>query len=97
MLGVLLVWILWIVRIEFGPGLGNIWLRMDASGCRVFNLQGMWAMLIAPWKELAAGRTWLWWPSYWDMNVWVWLGLLGVFLGFQQKRPPADQHIDDKD
>ena len=71
--GVCILWILWI---EFGPGMGNVWLRLDASGERVFAPQGIWAVLIAPWKELAQGRTWLWWPAYWDMNLWVILALI---------------------
>lgn len=99
MLVVLIVWVVWIIRIEFGTGMGNVWLRMDATGQRVFHPQGIWAMLIAPWKELVAGRTWLWWPHYWDLNIWVWLTPLGIYgiRAIQQKRPPTNEHIDDKD
>ncbi len=86
----------WIVRIEFGNGMGNVWLRMDATGQCVFNPFGMWAMLFAPWKELAGGRTWLWWPTYWDLNIWVWLGFLFVLGIIQQERPPSQENIDDK-
>ncbi len=95
-LAILLFWILWI---EFGKGMGNVWLRMDTTGERVFHPQGVWAMLIAPWRELAAGRTWLWWPSYWDLNVWIWVGLLGGFFRIytiQQQRPPTNQDIQNK-
>lgn len=48
--------VLWIFWIEFGPGMGNVWLRLDATGERVFAPEGIWAVLVAPWKELAAGR-----------------------------------------
>jgi hypothetical protein len=67
----------WIVYLEVSPSMGNVWWRTGTTGAKEFTPWGIWATVIAPFKR---GHGILWTPTFWDVNPWPVLGILG-FIG----------------
>ena len=66
--------ILWFFLLELHPGLGNIWLRGNASGSKSFAPNNVWNLMIFPFKNRA-----IWSLKYWDMNLYIFYGLCILF------------------
>lgn len=64
----LIVFIIWILYIEFSPKLGGIWIRPNAKGKKSFTTGGIISLLGKPFTDKT-----LWYPVNWDLNVYVWL------------------------
>jgi hypothetical protein len=62
-LGYTCLFVLYLMYIQFSPGMGNIWYRND----EYFSPIGAVKMILAPFyvKEL-------WRPEFWDINFIVW-------------------------
>ena len=62
-LGYTCLFVLYLMYIQFSPGMGNIWYRND----EYFSPMGAVKMILAPFyvKEL-------WRPEFWDINFIVW-------------------------
>lgn len=90
----------WAAYLELSPSMGNVWWRTTAEGTKAFHPSGLWATAIAPFK---AGHEMFWYPSFWDVNPWPVLGLLGSLLYFlrdrsmQSKAVPPLHHVGKED
>ena len=62
----LIVFILWILYLEFSPRLGRIIIRPNSSGGYSLSLGGVWSLMKKPFTDLQ-----YWYPRYWDLNIYV--------------------------
>ncbi len=53
----------WILYLELGPGLGNIWYRIDDTGSRNINIDSLLNIMKQPFVE-----PYFWYPEYCDIN-----------------------------
>lgn len=64
----------WFLNLEFNPNLGNIWLRPNSNGIKKFSYRSILSLLIVPIQQLfkpKEGIRWMWYPSWWDANVYM--------------------------
>lgn len=64
-----------ILYLELNPKLGGIWLRYDSNNELVLSLQGIYNMIIYPFKNFT-----MWYPQNWDINFFMFTGLLTIFI-----------------
>ena len=62
-LGYVLLLVLYLLYVQFSPGMGNIWYRND----EYFSPMGAINMIFAPFYV-----SHLWLPEFWDINFVIW-------------------------
>ena len=72
-IGFVILTILYLLYIQFSPGMGNIWYRNN----EYFSFMGAWNVMMFPLQNSA-----MWDISMWDINYFIWIGfyLLFIFL-----------------
>ena len=72
-IGFVILTILYLLYIQFSPGMGNIWYRNN----EYFSFMGAWNVIMFPLQNSA-----MWDISMWDINYFIWTGfyLLFIFL-----------------
>ena len=72
-IGFVILTILYLLYIQFSPGMGNIWYRNN----EYFSFMGAWNVIMFPLQNSA-----MWDISMWDINYFIWIGfyLLFIFL-----------------
>jgi len=63
-----IITILFLLYIQYSPGMGNIWYRNN----EYFSPMGAYNVMIFPLQSV-----YMWRPDMWDINYFVWL-----FIGF---------------
>jgi hypothetical protein len=61
-----IVFILWILYLEFSPKLGKIIIRPNEKGGYSFSFGGVWNLMLKPFQDST-----FWKPSFWDLNIYV--------------------------
>lgn len=83
--GILLTYgLAWAAYLELSPSMGNVWWRTTSEGSKEFCPWGLWATAVAPFKQ---GHTLFWHPSFWDINPWPALLLLGGLSSLVLRSP----------
>ena len=59
---------LWALYLQFSPKIGNIWIRDDSEGNRIFVPVNILNMIYH-----SISRITFWYPSNWDLNVFIWI------------------------
>jgi hypothetical protein len=54
--------------VQLSPQIGNVWIRPNDGGERVFAPASAWAVLRLPLVD-----AYVWKPTFWDLNVLVWM------------------------
>lgn len=62
----LVVFILWILYIQFSPKIGNVWIRPNSKGKKSFAPKGILSLLTKPFTDKT-----FWYPTNWDLNIYV--------------------------
>jgi hypothetical protein len=62
----LIVFIIWILYLEFSPRLGGIWLRPNSKGKKSISTGGILSLLGKPFTD----KTY-WYPRNWDLNIYM--------------------------
>ena len=79
LLTIFIVTVLFLLYIQYSPGMGNIWYRNN----EYFSPMGAVNVMIFPFRNLQ-----MWYPTMWDINYIMWL-LLGIvsnlFIDFIRK------------
>lgn len=79
LLTIFIVTVLFLLYIQYSPGMGNIWYRNN----EYFSPMGAVNVMIFPFRNLQ-----MWYPTMWDINYIMWL-LLGIvsnlFVDFIRK------------
>ena len=70
MYGIILIYIFYLLYIQFSPGMGNIWYRNN----EYFSPMGAINMTLSPLYLY-----YMWYPSMWDINFFIWILLYIVF------------------
>jgi hypothetical protein len=68
-----LIFVVWMIYLEFSSKLGNIWWRINSKGQREFQLDGLLSMISYPLKNMN-----FWNPQFWDLNIYVILAIFSV-------------------
>lgn len=78
-LAILVTTLIFLLYIQYSPGMGNIWYRNN----EYFSPMGAVNVMIFPFRNLQ-----MWYPTMWDINYIMWL-LLGIvsnlFIDFIRK------------
>jgi len=71
--GFIITTIIYLLYIQFSPGMGNIWYRND----EYFSPMGAVRVMIYPCYNVA-----MWYPNMWDINYFIWIlfYFTGVFI-----------------
>lgn len=64
--GYSMYFIMFLLYIEFGSGMGGVWLRRDSLNNTVFSPRGIIGFLKKPFTSL-----FFWYPRYWDLNYYI--------------------------
>jgi hypothetical protein len=64
MYGIILIYIFYLLYIQFSPGMGNIWYRNN----EYFSPMGAINMTLSPLYLY-----YMWYPSMWDINFFIWI------------------------
>ena len=79
LLTIFIITVLFLLYIQYSPGMGNIWYRNN----EYFSPMGAVNVMIFPFRNLQ-----MWYPTMWDINYIMWL-LLGIvsnlFIDFIRK------------
>lgn len=67
--------ILWLLNLQFNPKIGNVWIRPDDTGKKVFCPMSIISLLIAPFQNL-----YFWFPSNWDLNFYTFFGITYLII-----------------
>lgn len=67
--------IIWLLNLQFNPKIGNVWIRPDESGKRVFCPKSIISLLIAPFQNL-----YFWYPKNWDLNFYTIFGITYLII-----------------
>ena len=70
LLTIFIVTLLFLLYIQYSPGMGNIWYRNN----EYFSPMGALHVMVFPFQNVQ-----MWYPTMWDINYIIWL-LLGVFI-----------------
>ena len=70
-LGYVSLLVLYLLYIQFSPGMGNIWYRND----EYFSLMGAINMIFSPFYV-----SYLWLPEFWDINFIIWTLFYVLFV-----------------
>lgn len=62
----IIVFILWIIYLEFSPRLGNIIRRPNSKGSYSYSLAGVGSLMIKPFTDIK-----FWYPNFWDLNIYA--------------------------
>ena len=68
LLTIFILTVLFLLYIQYSPGMGNIWYRNN----EYFSPMGAFNVMIFPFHNLQ-----MWYPTMWDINYIMWL-LLGI-------------------
>lgn len=66
---------IFILYLEINSKLGGIWLRYNSKNQLIFSPIGIYNMVVYPLKNLQ-----LWFPQNWDINFFMFTGLLTIFI-----------------
>jgi hypothetical protein len=69
-LTIFIITLLFLLYIQYSPGMGNIWYRNN----EYFSPMGALRVMVFPFQNVQ-----MWYPTMWDINYIMWL-LLGVFI-----------------
>ena len=69
-LTIFIITLLFLLYIQYSPGMGNIWYRNN----EYFSPMGALHVMVFPFQNVQ-----MWYPTMWDINYIMWL-LLGVFI-----------------
>ena len=69
-LTIFIITLLFLLYIQYSPGMGNIWYRNN----EYFSPMGALHVMVFPFQNVQ-----MWYPTMWDINYIIWL-LLGVFI-----------------
>jgi hypothetical protein len=69
-LTIFIITLLFLLYIQYSPGMGNIWYRNN----EYFSPMGALRVMVFPFQNVQ-----MWYPTMWDINYIIWL-LLGVFI-----------------
>jgi len=69
-LTIFIITLLFLLYIQYSPGMGNIWYRNN----EYFSPMGALRVMVFPFRNIQ-----MWYPTMWDINYIMWL-LLGVFI-----------------
>jgi hypothetical protein len=61
-----IIFLIWLIYLEYSSKLGNIWWRINSKGQREFQFEGIIQMIFYPWKSWD-----FWYPRMWDLNIYV--------------------------
>lgn len=67
---IFIITLLFLLYIQYSPGMGNIWYRNN----EYFSPMGALRVMIFPFQNVQ-----MWYPTMWDINYIMWL-LIGVFV-----------------
>ncbi len=67
---IFIITLLFLLYIQYSPGMGNIWYRNN----EYFSPMGALHVMVFPFQNVQ-----MWYPTMWDINYIMWL-LLGVFI-----------------
>jgi hypothetical protein len=67
---VFIVLIIYSLYVQLSPTMGNIWIRSNSEGERVFCPMSLVELIISP---LYADRLYFWEPNFWPINFFVYL------------------------
>ena len=67
---IFIITLLFLLYIQYSPGMGNIWYRNN----EYFSPMGALHVMVFPFQNVQ-----MWYPTMWDINYIIWL-LLGVFI-----------------
>ena len=70
-IGFVILTILYLLYIQFSPGMGNIWYRNN----EYFSFMGVWNVMMFPLQNSA-----MWDISMWDINYFIWIGFYLLFI-----------------
>ena len=70
LLTIFIITLLFLLYIQYSPGMGNIWYRNN----EYFSPMGALHVMVFPFQNVQ-----MWYPTMWDINYIMWL-LLGVFV-----------------
>lgn len=62
----LIVFILWVLYIQFSPKIGGIWIRPNSKGKKSFQPKGIFTLMTKPFTDKT-----FWYPSNWDLNIYM--------------------------
>ena len=71
---VILIFIVWFFNLEYNSSLGNIWLRPNENGIKVFTLINVVNLLKHPLQS-----TFLWNLQSWDVNFYILLFFTSIY------------------
>jgi hypothetical protein len=75
-----IVFLLWILYLEFSPKLGRIIIRPNSSGGFTFTFGGVLELMKKPFQNIQ-----FWYPRFWDLNIYV-LWILTIIIYFIFRR-----------
>jgi hypothetical protein len=67
---IFIITLLFLLYIQYSPGMGNIWYRNN----EYFSPMGALYVMVFPFQNVQ-----MWYPTMWDINYIMWL-LIGVFV-----------------
>ena len=67
---IFIITLLFLLYIQYSPGMGNIWYRNN----EYFSPMGALHVMVFPFQNVQ-----MWYPTMWDINYIMWL-LIGVFV-----------------
>ncbi len=70
LLTIFIITLLFLLYIQYSPGMGNIWYRNN----EYFSPMGALRVMVFPFQNVQ-----MWYPTMWDINYIMWL-LIGVFV-----------------
>ena len=72
-MGFLLVTFVYLLYIQFSPGMGNVWYRNN----EYFSCIGAWKVIVFPLEKID-----MWHYTFWDINYFIWVifYILLIFL-----------------
>lgn len=62
--GFILITLIYLLYIQFSPGMGNIWYRNN----EYFSPMGAIRVMVYPFYN-----TQMWYPNMWDINYFIWI------------------------
>jgi hypothetical protein len=66
---------LWLLNLQFNPKIGNVWIRPDETGERVFCYKSIINVLKEPFIN------WYFWkPCNWDINFYTFFGITYLII-----------------
>jgi len=67
--------VIYLLYLELNPKITGIWLRRDSSNILRITWNGLWGLMVYPFKNRL-----MWMPSLWDMNVYIAVPLISLVV-----------------